>query len=795
MRQTMQVLVSLGCVICLVFVLFAKTSMAQGAQSNTVAIDGKAYATIVVGAEASDIERFAAEELQNYIKKSTGATIPIAVEPQAGTNIYVGRTGLPSHIQFNQVVYNTLPAFQEEAFVINRRDGDLFILGNGARGTLYGVYEFLERFIGVRWFFPGTAGEYVPTIAQLELSDIQLEVQPGFEYRSFNLTSPLWTDVDASIWARRNRVNVIREGDAGVAWPGGHAYYRYLPPDVYFAQHPEYYSLVSGQRRSTNAQVETANPEAVRAFSENVAAALRAQPVPIISISPNDGYGWSESDEARALSAHLGESGDIVTDRVFQFANEVAEQLSGEFPDTQLLSLAYVNYVSPPKTVKLAPQVIPWVAHYLPACYTHPMSDPQDTANSEFRKYLEGWVGNAQRVYTYNYTNKWPGWMGLLRPVERVMAEDVKYQHSIGVKGYYGQSGGGNWALIGPTIYVTARLLWDPTLDPDQVLLEYFQFMYAEVASDMVAYHQDLAQVWASANVHANVNPNAEAAKVFSAADLERLRARLIQARASAVSPITLGRVDDQIALVDYTNAFIKILKLKQDFPAKEAVEEAWVYVQQIIKLTFSGAHKAALHSDFYNIFWSKYGAEILAAYEQSQRPVESVQLPYQTSFDDPGELITYWTAGQGKWEVANGVLKSSNGGQIYLRADLACADYSVTTRIKTGAEGFVGVFSRARSQTDWDFVIADLMDRHQALRMKVGEYPVTRFTFSINPDEWYTLRLDVRGNQAQTYINDKLLGEVLIPEGFMEPGQVGIRLRGSGVEIDSFAVELLADL
>lgn len=633
------------CLTCFLTMVLAATGLAQGTQAKLLVADGTVFATIVVGAEAGDTERFAAEELQHYIKISTGASIPIQSTPQAGSiSIFVGRTSLPAHVEFDSVPYDTLPAFVEEAFMIYSRDSELYILGNGARGTLYGVYEFLDRFIGVRWFFPGTAGEYVPTLAKLELPEVNLQIRPGFEYRSFNLASPLWSNEDASLWARRNRVNVIREGDAGVAWPGGHAYYRYLPPDTYFASHPEYYSMVSGQRRSANAQIETANPDVVQVFSQNVASALRTQPVPIISISPNDGYGWSESDESKALDARLGTGIDVVSDRVFQFANEVARQLAAEFLDTHLLSLAYVNYVSPPQSVKLAPQVIPWVAHYLPACYTHPIADPEDAANTQFREYLEGWVSNAKRVYTYNYTNKWPSWVGLLRPVERVMAEDVKYQHSIGVKGYYGQSGGGNWALIGPTIYVTARLIWNPTLDPDQVLQEYFDFMYAEVAEEMVAYHYELAQIWESASVHANVNPNDEVPQIFAITDLERLRERLVRAKEKALLPITQSRIDDQLALLDYTNAFIHILELQRSFPAKEAVEQAWAYVQQIIRLSLSGAHKAAFHADFYNTFWNKYGAEILFAYEQSQRPVESVQLPYKTSFDDPHELVTYWT-------------------------------------------------------------------------------------------------------------------------------------------------------
>jgi len=63
-----------------------------GAPAFYVAVDGSANATIVKPASATVRESFAAGELQRYIEKISGATLPIASDGQAvqGNRILIG---------------------------------------------------------------------------------------------------------------------------------------------------------------------------------------------------------------------------------------------------------------------------------------------------------------------------------------------------------------------------------------------------------------------------------------------------------------------------------------------------------------------------------------------------------------------------------------------------------------------------------------------------------------------------------------------------------------------------------
>ncbi len=100
------------------------------------------------------------------------------------------------------------------------RDGDSFrwraaadtveISGDGARGLLYGAYDFLEA-LGCRWVEPGGRGERLPSGTSLTLARSFSRQAPSFKGRcliighaAFMADAGGWT-----IWAARNRLNTV----------------------------------------------------------------------------------------------------------------------------------------------------------------------------------------------------------------------------------------------------------------------------------------------------------------------------------------------------------------------------------------------------------------------------------------------------------------------------------------------------------------------------------------------------------------------------------------------------------
>ncbi len=130
--------------------------------------------SIVVPAKASPSQKYAAEELRDFVEKATGVLLPAVTDadPMPPKAIVLGITKWTNEKE---------PA-HEDGFRIVAKTPHLFIIGSAARGTLYGVYEFLERFAGIRWYasWRTIVPERERITVPLDLDDTQI---PAFDMR------------------------------------------------------------------------------------------------------------------------------------------------------------------------------------------------------------------------------------------------------------------------------------------------------------------------------------------------------------------------------------------------------------------------------------------------------------------------------------------------------------------------------------------------------------------------------------------------------------------------------------
>lgn len=117
-------------------------------------------AAIVIAADSSESIQESAKTLQHYIAKSTGATLPISNAPGAMVSIRLQEApALPGSPQLDQ-----------DGFILRGLDAKTFVIAGGSeQGIEFGVYDFLERYLGVRWLMPGKMGEDVPTHSTLDI--------------------------------------------------------------------------------------------------------------------------------------------------------------------------------------------------------------------------------------------------------------------------------------------------------------------------------------------------------------------------------------------------------------------------------------------------------------------------------------------------------------------------------------------------------------------------------------------------------------------------------------------------
>ncbi|NUQ61286.1 MAG: DUF4838 domain-containing protein [Pirellulales bacterium] len=544
-----------------------------------LAEEGKPLAVVVVPEQPSPAVTAAAEELVRYLEKICGAKLPVVSESGAGQRprVDVGPT---------RRARSTLPPefFQKPERIAVRSDADgLLICGGGDRGTRYAVYRFLEH-LGCRWLAPGEENEVVPRRARLAVGPVHLDAEPAFAWRLFNGSRPELED-----WGMKLGMNGFFSPESAatnggaVYYPsacrGVHAYVQIMPPEKYFAAHPEWYPMIGGKRvpsEMAGRQLCVTASGLADEFAANVRRMFDEDPTcQVVSISPNDGYGWCECPACSELDGNLcggrttkqglNSERPFLGDRVFWFANQVAGRVAEKHPGKQLLVLAYINYAEPPDTVRPLPNVVPFLCHYAPADYSRPMNDPSSEANRQFNDSLVRWVKVTPNVMLYSYVSK-SQWWRLPRPVLRSFAADIQYLHTLGIRRYYCQSALSDWALDGPLYYVIARLLWDPAAEPQAVADEWIGQMFGPAASDMKAHYQAVeAAVRKTGKSYAG-SPIREVPGLFDPALLDEALAALARAEKAAVEAPYRTRVAEAARVFRYGDAMVRAIQAGGEF-------------------------------------------------------------------------------------------------------------------------------------------------------------------------------------------------------------------------------------
>ena len=453
---------------------------------------------IIVSPDAPEAERFAAEQLRDYLSRMAGKPFEIISAPRPDTPAVV--VGLSACASEGFVPPADLT---DDGFVITISHGDgynglslatgtvpmAYITGTHPRGTLYGVYEFLEECLGCRFFSPEV--ESVPFRPEMALPPVNIRRVPDLEYRSssvFQLRDPLY--------GAKRRINGRERSDE--AKTGGRVSYgegyfvhtfcrRLLPPEEYFEAHPEYYSEIDGVRIREKTQLCLTNPEVLRLVTDQVLSEIRRQPqARIFSVSQDDNYNGCTCAACRALDAYEGsQSGSLL-----HFVNAVAEAVEKEFPSVLIDTLAYQYTRRPPRHVRARRNVCVRLCT-IECCFLHPLSEcdaddpdaPRKDYAQSFRRDLIDWGERCDRLYIWDYvTNFSHYWMP--HPNLHVLAENIRFFRDHHVRGLFEQGCGapGGGEMNDLRAYLLSRAMWNPDTDPAQDRAAFLSAVYGPAA-------------------------------------------------------------------------------------------------------------------------------------------------------------------------------------------------------------------------------------------------------------------------------------------------------------------------
>lgn len=146
---------------------------------------GKPAATIVVAPGASKAVRFAAQELQSILEKVSGARLPISTKVPGGARTLVLVGSQAANLAGKDVLAAAnLGEVRDDGYAITalpkRKPPCLVIVSREPRGTLFAVYDLLERFVGCGFF---ADGDYYPKKRDVRMLDTTLIGNPAHAVR------------------------------------------------------------------------------------------------------------------------------------------------------------------------------------------------------------------------------------------------------------------------------------------------------------------------------------------------------------------------------------------------------------------------------------------------------------------------------------------------------------------------------------------------------------------------------------------------------------------------------------
>ena len=471
---------------------------------KTVIIQGqKTEYSIVIPAAATPVEKTAAEELQHYLKKVFGAELAIMKEGEVpGKAFYIGHTEYAGKAG---VAGNS-----KENWIIKMHEGNVILTGGveaGDRGILYAVYHFL----GVRWWTRWE--EYIPELTELSLeSDFHKEGTPAFSYRK----SLYHINVEDFFYEARVRGNVVMEDDGlegevyhdsvmrlGSALHMGrpdhvHSMESYYPAKEYFDEHPEWYAwsdavgsrIPQGYPCLTNESLVEAVIEKLMGYIEEdreLEERTGVESPCFYSISlPDLVTGFCECETCKAVLEKSGASGYLL-----YFVNKIARAVAEKYPDVKIETLAYNDYIDPPKDDTLPEKNVIIRLAQVNVDIIHGI---HDRGNKWYLRVLKAWskickkAGCELYIWEYMYNC----YFDLPAPVAYRLSDTFRAFYDYGVSGVFVENespGADMWEL---NQYLLVHLCEEPYADVESLIDDFMSRFYGPAAEYVKAYLLEL---------------------------------------------------------------------------------------------------------------------------------------------------------------------------------------------------------------------------------------------------------------------------------------------------------------
>lgn len=486
--------------------------------------NGVSNYTIVVPEERALVITNAAAELADYIERVSGAELSITTDGEfengeGGKFISLGKTSLFAAEKF-KFDYK----LNGDGFYIYSKGDNAFIEAATGRGVLYGAYEFLELFAGVK--FLSETYYHIPKSSDIYFQDMTITRIPDFARRSYfcALNEPDFFAKCRFLDPYDKNSEKYGYGLAEILPSGtGHTMLTtFMPYTTYGSAHPEWYANSNTDHR--NALDFTNGVTDDDRIDDNVSNSAIKQMITNvknhISTYPNAEYvmlGIEDSDTAvnnsrvrDSLARNGGKQSALQMIWVNLIAEEVESWLQATYPEREItfIVFAYKHMLEPPVDENGNPANSKVIARgnvmveFAPLnyCYYHDYFDPDCETNAALAKYIKGWSTVTSRFCVWDYQLNFSNYL-FWYPHYGSMKKNVLTYKEYGFEGLLQQAavGGGPYYQGQLDAYLISKLTWDSRREIRDLVHD-FNYYYCgnEAAAakineffDLMNYHYD----------------------------------------------------------------------------------------------------------------------------------------------------------------------------------------------------------------------------------------------------------------------------------------------------------------
>ncbi|MDF1754529.1 MAG: DUF4838 domain-containing protein [Verrucomicrobiales bacterium] len=532
---------------------------------------------IVLNTSCDPREEFAARELQHWIGEITGKRIPLLAEPSNADHpkFYIGSQWTENYTDDLQFLADS------DGYAVRRDGKDIYLFGSHPRGTLFGVYGFLEKNTDIIWPRPHPDFDAIfSKVKEIEFTQADFRTRPTFDIREVNFSGSDPNPAVSQRWLGRNGSNTplkLGKGFPYLRWLSGATIGvggGYIWSFIGLEEEDEtLYPEINGKRlRNRWRQPCYTHPEVPKLISKAAREMLASVPGRDIEfLISRVGDNWEvcscsecmkpikleDGSELVAKAATSNKDPLFFSTRNYLMLNKVAEEMTKDYPDFKLHTHAYIFAAEPPR-IKLHPAIVPHFAAYPTKDERYPILEQPGKSGAVWGKRFQQW-DKEQDVnfgfFGYYYGECYNAFADTAGP-------DYKALASIGgihahCEGYPGDSEElSRWDFEGSEKWIIAKLQWDPTLDPAALREQYINRTFRDAAEPMRKFYQLINDSWHDAKNPNSVNCHTASKKIFTDFIVEpglenRARTALVEALDMASDPKSRKIIERMLAQFD----------------------------------------------------------------------------------------------------------------------------------------------------------------------------------------------------------------------------------------------------